>query len=420
MPGCKGKILILSVSAGFGHIRAAQALERAFLEEDPELEVIILDTFKYASPTMEKIILGAYMEMLKHTPAFYGYLYRQSEKGQPLSGFAKREFNRLLNRFSSARLIDFIGSHRPGAVICTHPFPLGILSSLKRQGKFGSFIVGAMTDLTVHPYWVFPEVDLYTVQARRLSCELAGFGIRESRIYAIGIPIDPAFAGPVDRGEVLAGYNLEQGLPTILIMGGGLGMGPLEEAVAALGAIEKRCQVIVVAGSNKPLKERIELMSAGLPNRICALGYVNNVHQLMAVSNIMVSKAGGLSCAEALARGLPMLIMDPLPGQEERNAQFLVSEGAAMAVSGAGHLVENIRRCLITPSMLREMSGAAARLGRPEAARTAAALVGRHLAKTEQGLQQPEQAAGRDISRKFLYGPKKWIINNLKKGNPIK
>ncbi|MFZ5646314.1 MAG: MGDG synthase family glycosyltransferase [Bacillota bacterium] len=375
MPGGKRRIIVLSVSAGSGHIRAAQALQSAFLEEDPELEVIILDTFKYASPSLEKLVLGAYMEMLRLTPAFYGYIYRQSEKGQLLSGFAKKEFNRLLSRFSSPRLIDFIDSHRPEAVICTHPFPLGVLSALRRQGKFGRYTVGTLTDMTIHPYWIFPEVDLYTVGAERLAGELAGFGIPESRIYTTGIPIDPAFAGDVDRKAVLASCNLVEGIPTILVMGGGLGMGPLEEAVAALGATDTRCQIIVVTGSNTPLKEKIELMSARLPNRVFVLGYCDNVHQLMAVSNIMVSKAGGLSCAEALARRLPILIMDPLPGQEERNAQFLVSEGAALGVSGTDDLVGKVKKCLANPFLLEEMSGAAARLGRPDAARVIAALV---------------------------------------------
>jgi processive 1,2-diacylglycerol beta-glucosyltransferase len=162
-------------------------------------------------------------------------------------------------------------------------------------------------------------------------------------------------------------------------MGGGLGMGPLEESVTALGNLAKSCQVIVIAGKNTQLREKVERMAPGLKNPVRALGYVNNVHQLMASSDIMVTKAGGLSCSEALACGLPLFLMDPLPGQEERNTAFLTGEGAAMAASGVQDLAEKITAGLEQPQLLREMSGAAARLGRPDSAVMAAGLINNRL-----------------------------------------
>lgn len=371
--------VILSVSAGSGHMRAAAAIRSALLEEDPGCEVTILDTFKYTSPLLEKLILGAYMEILKHTPAIYGYLYSRSEKGQPLSGYAKTEFNKLLSKFSAARLTEFISLHKPGAVICTHPFPLGVMSAILPRGELRCFTVGSITDFIIHPYWVFPEVDLYLVGADHLARDLTGFGIPAERVHATGIPIDPVFTSPVDREGVLAGCGLDPGQPTILVMGGGLGLGPLAESVKALGSLDEICQVIVVTGNNVQLRERIENMAPDLPNRLCVLGFVDNVHKLMAASDIMVSKAGGLSSAEALAAGLPLFILDPLPGQEERNSQFLTSVGAAMEVAGVGDLVEKILLCLRHPARLKEMSLAASRIGRPDAARNAARLIKERL-----------------------------------------
>ncbi|MFZ5634823.1 MAG: MGDG synthase family glycosyltransferase [Bacillota bacterium] len=371
MQESRRNIVILSVSAGAGHMRAAAALQSAFREDDPEREVIILDTFKYTSPLLERLILGAYMEMLRLTPAVYGYIYSRSEKGQPLSGYAKAEFNKLLSKFSAAKLLKFMGRHNPEAVVCTHPFPLGVLAAIRREGKFNHLTVGTITDFIIHPYWIFPEVDLYLVGAERLAGDLIGFGIPTARVHATGIPIDPAFAAPADPKEVRAGYNLDPGQTTILVMGGGLGLGPLAESVEALGGLDRRCQLIVVTGNNTQLKEKIERMIPGLPNRVCVLGYVDDVHKIMFASDIMVSKAGGLSCAEALAAGLPLFIMDPLPGQEERNSQFLTSTGAAVAVAGVHELVEKIIQCLEHPARLKEMSAAASRMGRPEAARDA-------------------------------------------------
>lgn len=369
------RFVILSVSAGSGHMRAAAAVRSALVEDDPDCDVVILDTFKYTSPLLEKLILGAYMEMLKYTPALYGYLYSRSEKGQPLSGYAKVEFNKLLSKFSAARLTEFIDRHKPGAVICTHPFPLGVMSAVRQGGEFNYFTVGTITDFIIHPYWVFPGVDLYLVGADQLARDLAGYGIPPERVYATGIPIDPVFASPVDRDEVLSGCGLDPGQATVLVMGGGLGMGPLAESVKALGSLDEPCQIIVVTGNNVQLREKIEHMAPDLTNRTCVLGYVDNVHKLMAASDIMVSKAGGLSCAEALAAGLPLFILDPLPGQEERNSQFLTSVGVAVELDGVDDLVEKIRFYLKQPGRLKEMSLAASRLGRPDAARSAASLI---------------------------------------------
>lgn len=375
MTDSRRSFVILSVSAGSGHMRAAAAIRSALVEDDPDCDVTILDTFKYTSPLLEKLILGTYMEMLKLTPAFYGYLYSRSEKGQPLSGHAKTEFNKLLSRFSAARLTEFISRHSPKAVVCTHPFPLGVMSAVRQDGKISCFTVGAITDFIIHPYWVFPGVDLYLVGADQLARDLAGYGIPAERIHATGIPIDPVFASPADRGAVLAGCGLDPGQATILVMGGGLGLGPLAESVKSLGSLDEGCQIIVVTGNNIQLKEKIERMAPDLPNRICVLGYVENIHKLMAASDIMVSKAGGLSCAEALATGLPLFILDPLPGQEERNSRFLTSVGAAVELGGVGDLVEKIRFCLKRPGRLKEMSLAASRFGRPDSARSAVRLI---------------------------------------------
>lgn len=379
--------MILSVSAGTGHMRAAAALQSAFRERDPECEVTILDTFRYTAPILEKLILGAYLEMIKHTPALYGYIFSRSERGQILSGSVKTEFNRLLRKFSASRLIKFIEDRKPEVVICTHAFPLGVMSSIRRDLECGCFTVGAITDFLIHPFWVFPGVDLYLVGSEKLAPDLVEYGIPAEWVEATGIPIDPVFTRPVDRGEVLAGFGLDPGLATILVMGGGLGIGPLAEAVEALGNIGRPCQIIVVTGNNVYLRGKLEQAVQGLANPVRVLGYADNVHELMGSSQMMVSKAGGLSCAEALAAGIPLFILDPLPGQEQRNSRFLSEAGAAVAVNGVGDLAGKIARCLDQPELLREMVLAASRHGRPDSARTAARLI-------EDRIRQSRAAAG--------------------------
>lgn len=355
-------------------MRTAEALKKAAEEAEPSCEVVILDTFRYASPFLEKMVLGTYMEIIKLSPVIYGYLYRQAERGQPLAGRGKTEFNRLLNLLAAPRLVEYIKTFQPEAIVCTHPFPLGIVSHMKKKGIFKGPLLTTITDFTLHSFWVFPEVDIYFIGAQALFTSVDEFRIDRDRIRATGIPIDPAFGKQYDQLRLREELSLSPVGPVVLIMGGGLGMGLLEEAVKVLAESTVKCQLVVVTGTNRPLYDRLAKKAASMPRRLVVFSYVNNVHQLMAAADLMVSKPGGLSCAEALACGLPLVMVDPLPGQEERNAEFLASSGAAVRLVGKS-LAEVVRGCLNNPERLHQMSAAAAKLGRPHAARDAVQVI---------------------------------------------
>jgi len=369
------RVLILSVSAGMGHLQAALAMKKAFHERRPDLEVTILDTFRYINPFLDKVLFGTYIEMLKITPVVYGYLYHLAEKGQPFSEAGKEEFNRILNRLAAPKLIRFLNEFQPQVVVCTHPFPVGILASLKQRGCLSSPVAATLTDFTVHPFWIFSGVDLFTVAAPELRSSFAEYGIGLEKVHAVGIPINTCFAGSVERSGVQKRLGLNPSLPTALIIGGGLGMGPLAEIVKALGSSPGKLQMIVVTGNNNSLKAKLERMLPGLRNPVKVLGFVDNIHELMAASDFMVGKAGGLTCAEALARGLPIFIVDPLPGQEVRNAEFLTGQGVALQIDNVQELVQKVEKCLRGPERLQIMAERARRLGKPLAARDAARLI---------------------------------------------
>ena len=369
------KVLVLSVTAGDGHMRAAAAIKQEVLQRNPHAAVIVLDTFRYASPFIEKVVLGTYMEIIKMSPVIYGYLYRQAEKEKPISGFAKNEFNRIINRLAAPKLISFIEQMQPQAIVCTHPFPLGILTHLRDMGKCEVPIIAAITDFTVHPFWLFDDVDCYLVAAESLVQAFADHGIKLSIIKATGIPIDPCFAVPKDRDLLRRQWNLNPKLPAILIMGGGLGMGPLGEVVKELSSAGLPCQLVVVCGRNEQLRNKLLKMLPGLPDRVEVLGYVTNIQDLMAVCDLMVGKAGGLTSSEAMASGLPMFITDPIPGQEERNAEFLESVGAARLVRGQKDLLQQVKYYLNQPSLQKSMTEAARAIGRPKSAAAAVDVI---------------------------------------------
>ncbi|AEF94356.1 Monogalactosyldiacylglycerol synthase [Desulfotomaculum nigrificans CO-1-SRB] len=369
------RVLVLSVTAGEGHMRAAAAIKTEILQRNPKAAVEILDTFRYASPLIEKVILGTYMEVIKMSPVIYGYLYRQAEKEKPLSGFAKAEFNRIINLLAAPKLVTYIDQMKPQVIICTHPFPLGILSHLKQRGKCQVPVLATITDFTVHPFWLFPEVDCYFVASERLIQPLLDYGIEPSKIKATGIPIDPVFALPKDKIALKRQWHLDLKLPTILVMGGGLGMGPMAEVVKDLGSSGLPCQTVVVCGRNEQLRNKLMKMVPHIPGRVAVLGYVNNIPDLMAACDLMVGKAGGLTSSEAMASSLPMLIVDPIPGQEERNAEFLEAAGAARLVRGHRDLVYYVRQYLADTSLQQRMKEAARRIGRPRSAAAVACTI---------------------------------------------
>ena len=369
------KVLILSVSAGLGHMQAARAIKEACELERPRAEVVILDTFRYVNPFLDKVMFGTYIEMLKFTPVVYGYLYQLAERGQPFSETGKEEFNRLLNRLAAPKLIRFLNDFRPQAVVCTHPFPVGILDCLKRSNRFFLPVAATLTDFTVHSFWIFPAVDLFTVAAEELRQAFGAYGVDPAKVYPVGIPINPCFSALPERRAVQHGLGLDPALPTALVVGGGLGMGPLADIVKALGNTERNLQLIVVTGSNNSLRTKLEKMAPGLKNPVRVLGFVDNVHELMAAADFLVGKAGGLTCAEALAAGLPIFIVDPLPGQEVRNADFLESKGVAFLVDSVRTLVQRTEEMLASPEKLRAVAEKAKRLGKPFAARATARLI---------------------------------------------
>lgn len=367
------KVLILSVSVGAGHTRTAEALKKGIELLCPKADIAILDTFKYASPFLEKVVLGTYMEILKITPVVYGFLYRQSERGQPLSGRGKLEFSRILNLLAAPRLEEYIKNFQPEVIVCTHPFPLGIVNRMKEKKFFTRPVFATITDFTVHSFWIFPEIDCYFIGSEALLPQYEAFGVGSERVCATGIPIDPVFEDVYDKPRLKQQLDLDPGLPAVLIMGGGLGMGPLQGAVKALGN-SKSCQLMVVTGTNLALKEKLVKIAPHLACPVKIYGFVDNINQLMAAADLMVGKAGGLSCAEALASGLPLLIVDPLPGQEERNSDFMVQMGAGVRVQEK-ELADVTETFLRDRKRLSALAAAAAALGKPGAALDAARIM---------------------------------------------
>lgn len=359
----KLKLLFLSAEVGAGHTRTAQAISKVLPQLVPDSEIQIVDFFHNMNPIMRKALVNGYMEMIKTTPAVYRYLYNRAEERESLL-----EFNKLLNLASNMKLKKLFNEFNPDIIISTHAFPSGVLSVLKNKGKINKPIVTIITDFTAHPFWIYPNMDQYIVATEEIAEILTVKGICRDKIHTTGIPIDPIFKSLPPKIETRKFLNINQSLFTILIAGGGLGLGPLESIVQQLAYTEIPIQLVVMAGKNETLQERLKQISyvSNVPIKI--VGYTDKVHELMNSADLLISKPGGLTCAEALSIGLPMIVAEPIPGQEERNSRFIIESGVGLKLENSKQLKGLIEDLINNRDKLTEMREKALSLGKPEAA----------------------------------------------------
>ena len=350
--------MIFSASIGHGHNQVANALAHEAKRQGHAVQVI--DALEFVSPFLSKVLLESYLKMLRYTPSVYGKLYQWTEEPMLF------DFTSLINKLLCRKFRRLLSQYRPDAILCSHSFPAGLLSALKLRLGEPVRLVAAVTDFTVHNTWVNPGIDTYVIASHRLMPNIRHIGVPEGNIAPLGIPIRPQFASPppdkLKSREVLGLNNT----PTVLLMGGGLGMGTPAELVRQLDHHLAGCQVVVLAGTNETLLR--ELGSIRFSNRVEVLGFVENVEEYMAAADLLVTKPGGVTCAEALAMSVPLVFVSPIPGQEWRNSAFLVEQLAAIHFE-ASTLAPKLAELLHDEVRLSCMSRMARELARPHAAR---------------------------------------------------
>lgn len=379
------QILIVTVTAGAGHLAAAAALDEAWRAFRPEDVVERLDLVKFFSPLHRKIVSDGYVSIVKHAPELWGMMFAKTDSPE-----SARRLNRLRHIFPSqsrGRLLRYLKQFRPDVALCTHYLPLETLGvfrakesaraarrSRREPGTKPSeeaprgrspLIVSVVTDFEAHALWMDQCVDLYCVAAEETKARLVARGADPANVRATGIPISAKFTAKVDAGAVRAQLGLREDQPVLLVLSGGFGMGPVAEILAALDKVERRLQTVVVTGRNEQLRRDLAAQDRNHPTHI--LGYTTNMHELMAVADLILSKPGGLTSSEALALGKPLFILNPIPGQEAANSDFLLERGAAVKVNRVEDLPYRLDQ-LLGSKKLAVMARAAKTLGRPDAA----------------------------------------------------
>jgi processive 1,2-diacylglycerol beta-glucosyltransferase len=363
-------VLILSSAIGSGHMRASAAVVRGVGLLDPEKRCSIVDFPHEVSPGVERLLRDAYLQALKLWPTAYGRLYESSGTGQQ---------GTLVQQVQTAglktleRLVSSTGAH---ALVAPHFYGAGVLGVYKKQNP-STFAAVVLTDYVPHPIGVPLNLDLYVVADDVAAEDVAKLGVPEGRIHPTGIPIDPIFEVPADPGparkEIL---NLEDDdLPVVLVMGGGLGGGDLEDSVSLLLQASDAMHLVVLCGSNERSRRSLARLANRGGHEATFLAFTDRVRELMAGGTVLVTKPGGMSCTEALASSLPQVLYHPIPGQEEDNAAAMVRYGAGVMVRETSQILGQTLKILTSADHRHKMVEAAKTAHRPHSARSAASLI---------------------------------------------
>ena len=364
----KPRVLLLSATSGAGHVRAAQALEKAFLARG-DCAVEHIDALRYVSKLFQRVYDKAYISMVRRAPELMGLLYARTD--EPWQHLRPRL---ALDRLNTRPMIRLLKRVQPDLCVATHFLPAEIIAWLIAKKKLLAHNAIVVTDYDVHAMWLCRTVDRYYVAIEEAAQYLTHIGVPREKIWVTGIPIDPLFAVPLPRAEARKHLRLDGGVAVILISAGGYGLGPVEQLVKQLLELQRPWQIVAIAGKAEKTRKRLDELAksasrlpSGAP-RLCAVGFTTEMDKYMAAADLMIGKAGGLTTSEALARALPMALIEPIPGQEERNADHLLEAGAAIRCNNLPAAAWKIATLLDNPARLNRMREATRKLAKPAAA----------------------------------------------------
>ena len=364
------KVLLLSASAGAGHVRAAQAIEKAFKEngDGDGREVQHLDILNYTNKVFRHLYSKAYIDLVNKLPEVPGWVYDKLDKPW------KNERRRLaLDKLNTRPLVKLLRGYQPDLIVCTHFLPAEIVSWLKAKERLQSRQVIIVTDFDVHAMWLVHHYEHYFVALDEARAYLEALGIPPQKITVSGIPIDPVFAKKKDKHEMRKKHGLEPDRTTILLSAGGFGVGSVDALIASLLPLQHRAQVVAICGRNEELKTRLTKVAARMkPDATVLLkpfGYTQEMDELMVASDVVLGKPGGLTTSEALAKGLVFVIVNPIPGQEERNSDHLLERAVAIRCNNLPVLSYKLDQLLADPQRFSSMQRNAQKMGRPNAAK---------------------------------------------------
>ncbi|MBM3253144.1 MAG: glycosyltransferase [Candidatus Omnitrophica bacterium] len=356
------KVLLMYISEESGHHRASLAIEKALKIIEPNIDTLNINAFNYTNPILEKIINKTYIGIIKRTPEMWEYLYDNPKIVKNTQGLRD-----LIHKFNSGKLMNLLEDFYPSVICCTQAFPCGMVADYKKTYGFPVSLIAVLTDYMPHSYWIYDNVDYYIVPSEDTKLRLIENGIPNEKIRVFGIPVDPGFSNGVDRKFVFNRIGLNETLPVVLLMGGSQGLGPMAEIALSLDRLKIEFQLVIICGHNSKLKKFLERKRGRFKKSVLIFEYVDNINEFMAISSLIITKPGGLTTAEALSRNLPMVIVNPIPGQETNNTNFLLKTGVALKAESEDDISVLTLELLNSRNKLNQMKELTKNVSKPNA-----------------------------------------------------
>lgn len=360
------KVFFVYTNSGAGHRRAAEAMYDVARDAFPDAQIEIADVLDYSTPLFKRTYPETYLTMVNRVPRLWGWSYAFLDFS--IIDRIGRIFRRRTNALNCRRFCEWIAREQPDLVITTHFLPNEIISQMKKKNFFHGKLVTCITDYYPHAFWRDNGVDLYITPNEDLIARLNQLGVPVPRIRPLGIPIGKEFLQEYSHEEIREKLGLNKEKFTILLASGGFGIGPVEDVLQEILKISAPLQIMVVCGNNLKLQENLKRIQNNGVHDLYIFGFVQNMHELMAAGDVMVTKSGGLTTTEAMARGIPMIVLYPIPGQEESNCNFIVRHHAGKRADNPEEVRAIIERLLKNPEELMQMHEQMKPLGRPSAA----------------------------------------------------
>ncbi len=363
----KKKIIVLYASVGGGHFKAAEGVKNFILENYSDCNVQMVDALKYTNKVVDQIIIKSYVNMAKYSPKMWGEIYKFSEKQ-----YSAANFSNAVQMLLSNKLLALFKAEQPDSIISTHPFITEMVASLKKREKFNVELNVIITDYASHKFWELkPEfVDRYFVANEEMKAGLIYNGICKDKIFVTGIPVAPAFLKKYDKLKIYKEFDLDPNLQTILLFGGGeYGLSNVKSFFNGLVNIKENIQIVAIAGKNIKIQNMFKKIADKCNKKVLILGYTNKIPELMNISDVVISKPGGLTTTEILVSNVPFIIINPIPGQEEENARFLLNNGAAVRLYNAEKATPFFENFLNNTIRLSHMKAMQKEISRPNSTR---------------------------------------------------
>lgn len=360
------RVLILHVSAGTGHRRAAEALAAAFAVVEPEAAVTVSDLLEFTPSLFRETYANGYLRVVRAAPELWGYMYAVSDRKASIPW--RRKVRSAFNAINTVSLRRFLKDQAPDVVVCTHFMPLEVMATRIFGRRARAPLYCVVTDYAVHALWLVQGVQAYYVATEFARQHLVRKGEEEGRVVVSGIPVAPEFGISQSPADARVKLGLDAGRATILVMCGGFGVGPAVELLEAFHGSVLPWQMLVVAGASEDMRRDCEEAAHGVGFPVKVFGFVSNVHELMDAADVVISKPGGLTASEVMAKGKPLMIVNPIPGQEQRNCEYLLEAGAATRLYEMEGAPYRLQALLGEPERLARLRENARAVGRPHAA----------------------------------------------------